>query len=683
MLTIKNGRMKKFIMIGAYIFIMLTIFGVLQRERITFLTAHNEGIENDMTLSLDEQCSMHNMTIEGNTLVVEGEDPYVVIDCIDGYVEEVRLKQIQPQGVNLSLYYDNGSLFNERDKSSFRKDKNGDYLAKVESNVSVIRIDIEDSTSSLTIHSVTITYANKTILFHKGIIYIIFYALVDFILGAFLFLLVKKEKYFRERHYGIPAIAFYCIEKYLFSIAYISKVSLGIKVTLLFCNVLLILAVLFMLNKRKWYARLAFLMGIGCFYFAWSLILPFNCGPDEHMRYLIPQYIYKYNAIPRAEDPAITSSVWGFSYGFTPIFSYIISAIFMKVCGIFSTAEASLLMAARLPSVLFSVGTIAFSMLISKKLFKSRLIWVMPIMIAFLPQFAFISTYVNNDAMAIFSVSWIIYGMLYGKEKKWNFKSCILLGSGIGVCLMSYYNAYGIIIVAVLYCIISVLRDKEINNKWRFIILRVIWVAVPVLIIAGWWFARNYVLYRDVLGLNASSYYAEKNALEAYKPSNRGTPANQKLSLKYMLLDMKWIETSWRSFIGNFGSMSMPLKEIHYFLMSFVFEIGIGVKLILRRKKELNDPGKVDDRGLFDILMVLMCIITICISIYYSYFNDFQPQGRYCLPMLISFMYLVISGYEKLADDSVMEKRIYVIVMGYACILLDVFVNIVLPYYGA
>ena len=53
--------------------------------------------------------------------------------------------------------------------------------------------------------------------------------------------------------------------------------------------------------------------------------------------------------------------------------------------------------------------------------------------------------------------------------------------------------------------------------------------------------------------------------------------------------------------------------------------------------------------------MALFCLITVSLSIYYSYTWDYQPQGRYILPVLIPLMFLVTSGVQKLCG--LLEKR--------------------------
>lgn len=422
----------------------------------------------------------------------------------------------------------------------------------------------------------------------------------------------------------------------------------------------------------------------GCFlvYCAWAVIIPYNHAPDEAMRYAIPRFIYQYGELPHGGDPRIRNEIWGISYGFTPITSYIISAFFMKIVSLFTVSETALLIAARFVSVLFSTGTVCFCIGIGQKLFHGIYAKLFVVSVCLLPQFVFISAYVNNDSMGLFTVAWIIYAILVAEENKWNLKSCIFLGVGIGLCLLSYYNCYGIILVALIYALVSVLRDKTIEHKPQFILARIIWVALPALLVAGWWFIRNYVIYDgDLLGMNTSHMYGELYAQEPYKPSNRATPYRSGVSLPGMLVHMGWIHSTCQSFIGQFDYMSVLLQPYCYTMMYLVGGIGfLGNFLLLKR----DTLYRIDSKNLFKICMFMMCAITIGISVYYSYFNDFQAQGRYCLPMLLSLNVLIITGWYKLSEKVAPNgKNAVAVVLTAVCILvfLSSFIQTLIPAY--
>ena len=86
-------------------------------------------------------------------------------------------------------------------------------------------------------------------------------------------------------------------------------------------------------NAHRFDLAFIFVMGALLFFLAW--ILPLNGGPDEEMRYLIPQYIYRHGTLPHGGDPEIRNKLWGISYGFHPILPYIFGGYLMKLVSVF------------------------------------------------------------------------------------------------------------------------------------------------------------------------------------------------------------------------------------------------------------------------------------------------------------------------------------------------------------
>ncbi len=386
---------------------------------------------------------------------------------------------------------------------------------------------------------------------------------------------------------------------------------------------------------------------LGGFFFIclfWAWVIPFNNAPDEGMRFTICQYIYQYGALPRGDAAEIRNSIWGISYGFTPILSYMVCAVFMKL-GVFVAGEAGIVVSVRLVSILFSMGTAFFTIKTARRIFAEPYAKVLTAAVLFLPEFIFISSYVNNDAFGLFTVAWTIYNMLDAKDKRWRLKNCCLLGISIGLCLLSYYNCYGVILVALLYSVAAVFEDHTIDSKWRFILTRILWVAVFAALVAGWWFVRNAILYDgDFLGLRASQICGEQYALDGYKPSQRATPYNLGQSLKHMLIDRKWLYSSARSYIASFDYQTLWLPAFMYLWIGGIYLIGL-VGNFVRPKQELL---LISGKRIFYFCMVLMCLITVGLSLYYSFFIDMQAQGRYCLPMCLPLGILVIGGWQKL-----------------------------------
>lgn len=432
--------------------------------------------------------------------------------------------------------------------------------------------------------------------------------------------------------------------------------------------------------------HLIFIALVFVFYYLWSLVLPPNVAPDETMRYKIPAFIYQYGTLPHGADPLVRDPLWGISYGFTPILPQIIGAGFMKIASLFTTSEFALLMAARMVSVLSATATVWISIKISRELLKGAIRWLFVALVAFLPQFVFLGSYINNDCFAVFSTAIMFYAWVLGLKYKWPMKSCILLGVGMGLCAMSYYNAYGWLLASVVLFFISNLAIDRARWRDRRFRAKIYVVAGLFAAIAAWWFIRSYIIYNgDFLGLNITEHYKELYAIDELKPSTALTIQEKGIPLIGMLWNMEWAATTYYSFIGVFGSMSVLIPGWIYKVYAVIFLAGL-VGCVARfiqvlRKRDANRGKKL----LAGICMLLTMIVPVALSIYYSYTSDFQPQGRYVMSMLIPLMLFTAIGIETILKWIFKGKGAAVpaifLAAGLTAITLYVFIGVYLPLY--
>lgn len=431
-------------------------------------------------------------------------------------------------------------------------------------------------------------------------------------------------------------------------------------------------------NQKEICIEAAFLFFVFCYYVMWARIQPLNASPDELMRYNIAQYIYEHHSIPRGDDPAVRDAVWGISYAFTPILSYMISAVFMMAMSLVTAKPAALLFAARMVSVLCGVGTVFFSLRIGKKMFEGRKAWLFTSFIAFLPGAVFITSYVNTDSMAMMSTAIIVYYWICGLEDGWSVKSCVGLSVGISFCALSYYNAYGFILCSILLFGSSLLLQAKEEGDYRIFLKRGALVTVLVLVMISWWFVRNYILYDgDLLGRTASGLCAEKYAAKGFKPSDKVTPQSsgmgffEMLYSKYPPIEITWVELVSRSFVGRFGSLNIAMKPwMENNLMDFI-KFGFLLSFLHPvRTFALKVKNKISLQGIFHWCMMIALIIPNFLNAYYSYSSDFQPQGRYSLPMLVPLTYFMVRGYENLFDGLIESEKVRKAVYTIFCLLL-------------
>lgn len=441
--------------------------------------------------------------------------------------------------------------------------------------------------------------------------------------------------------------------------------------------------------KKVKQQELLFILGIGLFALLWAVVQPFNSSPDEKMRYEVAEYMYRYGRIPHGGDPQLRNVNWGISYAFSPVLSYMFSAVCMKITSLFADTKEALVIAARIPNVLFTAGTAAFTLQIGKRMLSEKGRWLFAALVTLLPGFLFLGSYTNTDAIAIFSTAWIFYSWVCYLKEGWSWKNCILLAAGMSVCFLSYYNAYGWILTSFLFftATIFLCSREAIGKRFKFWLSRGSVIAAIVAVLAGWWFIRNGLIYDgDFLGRKTSALYGELYAREDLKPSVKATPQKLGWSLKDMFLYVEpgwghnWVITVLVSFIGTFGYMKifMPywLSKIYffYFVIGF-FSMALALREFRWReryqwkvnKREKGREISVQEEhkavktvwnkvGFFHTGLFLNLVIPVILLISYAYSSDLQAQGRYLMPALLPLMYFVTRGYEALLEKLVRNE---------------------------
>ena len=146
-------------------------------------------------------------------------------------------------------------------------------------------------------------------------------------------------------------------------------------------------------------------------------------------------------------------------------------------------------------------------------------------LVGFIPQFIFISAAASNDnainALAAL-VLWRLVALLVAPpEPKFPRKACgsaFALGCLLGLALLAKLSALALLALTGLTLLLAAWRARS----WRVLIRSSLAVGLPALAIAGWWYARNWALYRDPLAWNIW----QANILLRVLPAGWGTVVN-------------------------------------------------------------------------------------------------------------------------------------------------------------
>lgn len=389
-----------------------------------------------------------------------------------------------------------------------------------------------------------------------------------------------------------------------------------------------------------------------------SLLLrqPFGNPPDEYNRYLIPQYIAQHGTLPNGYEESIRIGGYGFSYGFQPILPYMLQGYAMRFVKIFTNSEEALLYTARSVNLILGFLTAGVVLLLSRKWFRDRRFsFCFAFLATFLPQSIFVHTYVNTDSCCMLSIALMLYGLTEGLESRFSPRSSLVMASGIILCALSYYNAYGYILSCILLFTVSFASVS--GSKLKFdagdFFRKGCFISAVVLLGIGWWFIRSAILYDgDFLGLRTRNECAALYALPQFHPDTRTTWQSQGCSIWDMLKYSDFCSLSALSFIGIYGPMTIITSIWVYRFYKFLILTGFLLCALIPLSAVGEGIGLYRGRKGFRVFyhanMIFCMAMPISLSLIYSYSTDYQPQGRYLLPALLPLCYYVIHGLEKL-----------------------------------
>ena len=398
-------------------------------------------------------------------------------------------------------------------------------------------------------------------------------------------------------------------------------------------------------SKNKNIYLICFLAVTFVYYFIWSILKPYNYGPDEYVRFPAYYYLFINNSLPTGWTEEIRNEFWGFSYAFyytwlPGIFSFIC----MKIVSIFTSSSSILLYAARFPSVIAGAFSVFLTFRISDTILKDeKTKWFVTFLVASIPQFAFLSSYVNNDIFAVAGSLMIVLSWVKSAKDKLNLSNALIMAFGITTTALSYYNSYGWILFSALFIVILYAYQKnERKNIVKFTML----IATIVILLTGFFVVRNTIINSgDIFGLRSLSESSEMYAVDYLKPSARDTLKNQGLPITSLLFDKDYIFSTERSFFAAFAYTDVLAPYFVYMIYRYVTVIGaIGFIIALIVKLSKKEGRKLYIPTILP--MILSAASVVFLSLYYSWGTDYEPQGRYLYPALPALVVALSLGYE-------------------------------------
>jgi hypothetical protein len=271
---------------------------------------------------------------------------------------------------------------------------------------------------------------------------------------------------------------------------------------------------------------------------------------------------------------------------------------------------------ARLLSVAFGAGTVAGAFLVAREVLPSRpgVALASAAVAAFNPQFVFISSVVNNDSAAAFLCTIALWLAIRSTRLGFTRNRLIALGVVVGIALLSKVSALALLGPAGLALLLAWLRDRS----WRALLAGGAAVAGLAALVAGWWYARNWVLYGDPLGWRVWMMDI----------------VHHRLGLPALLAQFRTLGTS---FWLPYDDLFPPVVLTTLGALAVLAAVG-WVRMILRRteRADIYPEGMVLAGAWFGILFA---------SVVFYMVTTPADQGRLLFPGIASSSLLLVLGW--------------------------------------
>jgi hypothetical protein len=278
----------------------------------------------------------------------------------------------------------------------------------------------------------------------------------------------------------------------------------------------------------------------------------------------------------------------------------------------------------RFISIVMGAGTIGLSYLIARRIFPDRS--SIPIgtaaLIAFNPMFIFISASVNNDNLTILLASLALYLSVLcwyeppGRVDRSGWLRRVLLGVVLGSAALSKLSGLTLLPIVALILSVRHLRRRD----WRGWILSGAMIALPVLVIAGWWYARNLQLYGELFGLDTMVAIAGPRSMP----------------LLDLIPEFDGFRYSYWALFGAVNIVTFPLAYVIFDLFTLISFIG-GVVWFVRNRHS--------DQFVLLLIFVGYVLIVFVGVVRWTMMTP-ASQGRLMFPAIAALSLLMWLGWE-------------------------------------
>ena len=277
-------------------------------------------------------------------------------------------------------------------------------------------------------------------------------------------------------------------------------------------------------------------------------------------------------------------------------------------------------------------------------------------LVAFNPQFLYLSGAVNNDIPAALCGAAVLLVCVRIARRGPSPRADVTLGILYGLALLTKLHLAALL-VPILLAYLTPIPPPSHTLARRLFLTRAVRGILIILglaaAISGWWFWRNLALYGDLTGMRkVNELWAGRSPAGNWWAVQQGLP--------YL----------WSSLWGRFGYGQLPLPPTVYRALFYFCALALAGYLIPRR-------GSLPWAAL--ALLGTLCLTFMAVVVYYILIQPAGAMGRFLFPALPAFTILLMGGLSRFLPRRLTWAASLVVTLGMAALAVYALIGVLAP----
>jgi hypothetical protein len=281
---------------------------------------------------------------------------------------------------------------------------------------------------------------------------------------------------------------------------------------------------------------------------------------------------------------------------------------------------------ARFVSLAFGMLTVVAAWGLGREVFPQQPVWNLSVaaIVAFTPQFLFISSMASNDSAAAALSTAALWAIVCTVNRGTTFRRSFAIGILVGLAALTKISC---LLLGPLAAMGLAFACRPRDRKIPCFVGHFLLITLMALAVGGWWYLRNAILYHDPFALQ----------VHVDTPWGRATP----LTIGALLAQLPMV---YGSFWGGFGWGHVEFPTWVYLALGIIPTtslVGWGWAIKQRRIR--------DQRQIFLLVLTWWSLVFLALLLWMR--QVWAAHGRLLFPAIGAWALLIVGGWKSLSQS--------------------------------